>query len=62
MLPGDGILAMFDSASQAIRFAAEFQRELKNEVVWNASDEPITFRIGINLGEATPTSDRPLRP
>lgn len=54
---GDGILAMFDSASQAIRFAAEFQRELKNEVVWNASDEPITFRIGINLGEATPTSD-----
>ena len=54
---GDGILALFDSASQAIRFAAEFQRELKNEVVWNASDEPIIFRIGINLGEATPTSD-----
>lgn len=54
---GDGILALFDSASQAIRFAAEFQRELKNEVVWNEDDEPIAFRIGINLGETTPTAD-----
>ncbi len=54
---GDGILALFDSAAQAIRFAAEFQRELKNEVVWNDDDEPIAFRIGINLGETTPTAE-----
>ena len=56
-IAGDGILAIFDSASQAIRFAAQFQRELKNEVVWNDTDEPLTFRIGINLGETTFTDD-----
>ena len=56
-IAGDGIFALFDSAAQAIRFAAEFQRELKNEVVWNENDEPIAFRIGINLGETTPTAD-----
>ncbi len=56
-IAGDGIFALFDSAAQAIRFAAEFQRELKNEVVWNEDDEPIAFRIGINLGETTPTAD-----
>ena len=56
-IAGDGIFALFDSAARAIRFAAEFQRELKNEVVWNEDDEPIAFRIGINLGETTPTAD-----
>ncbi|MDH3196062.1 MAG: hypothetical protein OEL78_07105, partial [Hyphomicrobiales bacterium] len=39
-IAGDGIFALFDSAARAIRFAAEFQRELKNEVVWNEDDEP----------------------
>lgn len=56
-IAGDGIFALFDSAARAIRFAAEFQRELKNEVVWNEGDERIAFRIGINLGETTPTAD-----
>jgi TolB-like protein/Flp pilus assembly protein TadD len=56
-IAGDGIFALFDSAARAIRFAAEFQRELKNEVVWNEDDERIAFRIGINLGETTPTAD-----
>lgn len=56
-IAGDGIFALFDSAARAIRFAAEFQRELKNEVVWNENDDPIAFRIGINLGETTSTAD-----
>jgi adenylate cyclase len=56
-IAGDGILAVFDSAAQAIRFAAEFQRELKNEVIWNEGDEPIAFRIGINLGETVSTDE-----
>jgi adenylate cyclase len=48
---GDGILALFESAAQALQFAVTLQREFRNEAVWNAEDEPIAFRIGINLGE-----------
>jgi adenylate cyclase len=48
---GDGVLALFEDAPQALRFAVTIQRELRNEVVWNADDEPVAFRIGINLGE-----------
>jgi len=48
---GDGILAVFDSASRAINFAVTFQNELKNAAVWNTKDDPIAFRIGISLGE-----------
>jgi TolB-like protein/class 3 adenylate cyclase len=48
---GDGILALFESAAQALQFAVAIQREFRNESVWEADDEPIAFRIGINLGE-----------
>ena len=48
---GDGVLALFESAAQALQFAVAIQREFRNDAVWNADDEPITFRIGINLGE-----------
>jgi adenylate cyclase len=48
---GDGILALFESAAQALQFALTIQREFRNEAVWAADDEPIAFRIGINLGE-----------
>ena len=48
---GDGVLALFESASEALRFAVTIQRELRNDVVWNADDEPVAFRIGINVGE-----------
>jgi adenylate cyclase len=48
---GDGVLALFEDAPQALRFAVTIQRELRNDVVWNADDEPVAFRIGINLGE-----------
>jgi adenylate cyclase len=48
---GDGILALFPSAAQALQFAVAIQREFRNETVWAADDDPIAFRIGINLGE-----------
>ena len=48
---GDGVLALFDSAPEALRFAVTIQQELRNDVVWNVDDEPVVFRIGINLGE-----------
>ena len=48
---GDGVLALFESAAQALHFAIAIQREFRNETVWASDDEPIAFRIGINLGE-----------
>lgn len=48
---GDGVIALFESAPQALRFAFAIQQEFRNEAVWNADAEPIAFRIGINLGE-----------
>jgi TolB-like protein/class 3 adenylate cyclase/Flp pilus assembly protein TadD len=48
---GDGILALFESAAQALQFAVAIQHEFRNEAVWHGDDEPIAFRIGINVGE-----------
>ncbi len=50
-IAGDGILSIFDSASRGLKFAVEIQREFRNDAVWNPQDEPIAFRIGIDLGE-----------
>ena len=48
---GDGVLALFETAPQALKFAIAIQREIRNDAVWNADDDAIVFRIGINLGE-----------
>lgn len=48
---GDAVLALFESASQALQFALAIQREFRNDAVWNADGDPIAFRIGINLGD-----------
>jgi adenylate cyclase len=48
---GDGVLALFDSAPQALQFAIAIQREFRNQAVWHGQEGPIAFRIGINLGE-----------
>jgi len=47
---GDGILALFDSADRALRFAVQIQAEFRDQSVWGDGD-PIQFRIGLNLGE-----------
>jgi adenylate cyclase len=48
---GDGILALFETAPQALQFAIAIQREFRNEAVWHGQEGPLAFRIGINLGE-----------
>ena len=48
---GDGVLALFEDACEALKFAVEMQREFRNDGVWNADGDAIAFRIGINEGE-----------
>jgi adenylate cyclase len=47
---GDGILAVFDNADRALRFAIQIQSEFRDQSVWSDGD-PIQFRIALNLGE-----------
>src|ERR1700678_2061348 len=51
-IAGDGILALFNSADGALRFAIQIQTEFRDQSVWDDGD-PIQFRIGLNLGEVT---------
>ena len=51
-IAGDGILALFDSAEKALRFAIQIQTEFRDQSVWG-DGEPIQFRIGLNIGEVT---------
>jgi adenylate cyclase len=51
-ITGDGILALFDSAGQALRFAIQIQTEFREQSVWG-DGEPIQFRIGLTIGEVT---------
>jgi len=50
-IAGDGVLALFDNATDCLNFAIAMQQEFLNESVWNSGADPITFRIGINMGE-----------
>lgn len=47
---GDGVLALFDDATDAVMFAIEIQHEFQKDAVWNSQSDPIAFRIGINFG------------
>jgi len=47
---GDGILALFDDAEQALRFALQIRAEFRDQSVWGDGD-PIEFRFGLNVGE-----------
>jgi TolB-like protein/class 3 adenylate cyclase len=49
---GDGILAIFDSAEEALRFSLQVQGEFRDQAVWG-DGEPIQFRIGLNFGNIT---------
>ncbi|MGC2782708.1 MAG: adenylate/guanylate cyclase domain-containing protein [Roseiarcus sp.] len=51
-IAGDGILALFDDADEALRFAIHIQTEFRDQSVW-ADGEPIEFRIGLNIGDVT---------
>jgi adenylate cyclase len=48
---GDGVLALFLSAEQALHFAVEMQREVAKESAWSGGQDPIAYRIGISIGD-----------
>ncbi|HZU51159.1 MAG TPA: adenylate/guanylate cyclase domain-containing protein [Sphingomicrobium sp.] len=52
---GDGVLAEFASVVEAVRCALEIQREVASRN--HASEQPIAFRIGINIGDVIVESD-----
>jgi TolB-like protein len=48
---GDGFLAEFPSAVQAVRAAVQFQTSIKELTTIDAEDKRIAFRVGINVGD-----------
>ncbi|MEL6618321.1 MAG: adenylate/guanylate cyclase domain-containing protein [Pseudomonadota bacterium] len=50
-IAGDGVLALFGSVSNCVNFAVAMQQEFQQDAVWNSGSDPISFRIGINMGE-----------
>ncbi|MEQ1942395.1 tetratricopeptide repeat protein [Mesorhizobium sp. VNQ89] len=48
---GDGLVALFPSATLALDFAVEMQREMSHEAVWSGDQEPIAYRIGVTIGD-----------
>src|SRR6266480_5593009 len=48
---GDGFLAEFPSAVEAVRTAMEFQNRIHELTMADAEDRRIAFRVGINIGD-----------
>jgi class 3 adenylate cyclase len=48
---GDGFLAEFPSAVEAVRAAVQFQTRIKELTSADAEDRRIAFRVGINVGD-----------
>jgi class 3 adenylate cyclase len=48
---GDGFLAEFASAVEAVRAAEQFQRCIRKQTVTHPDAASIQFRVGINLGD-----------
>jgi TolB-like protein/class 3 adenylate cyclase len=48
---GDGFLAEFPSAVEAVRAAVQFQTRVHELAIGNAEDRRIAFRVGINIGD-----------
>ncbi|MCS3895154.1 TolB-like protein/class 3 adenylate cyclase/Flp pilus assembly protein TadD [Bradyrhizobium japonicum USDA 38] len=48
---GDGFLAEFPSAVEAVRAAIQFQTRVHELAVGHAEDRRILFRVGINIGD-----------
>ena len=53
-LAGDGVMAEFSSAIQAVRCAVQIQRELS---AGQSGADSLQFRIGINLGDVVIAGD-----
>ncbi len=48
---GDGFLAVFPSAVEAVRAAVQFQTHIKELTAADAEDMRIAFRVGINVDD-----------
>ena len=48
---GDGFLAEFPSAVEAVRAAVQFQTRIHELTIGEAEDRRIAFRVGINIGD-----------
>ncbi len=48
---GDGFLAEFPSAVEAVRAAMQFQTRIKELTIGEVEDRRITFRVGVNIGD-----------
>jgi adenylate cyclase len=48
---GDGFLAEFLSAVEAVRAAVQFQTRIKENANGDAEDRRVVFRVGINIGD-----------
>jgi TolB-like protein len=48
---GDGFLAEFPSAVEAVRAAVQFQSRINELAIGDADDRRIAFRVGINIGD-----------
>jgi TolB-like protein/class 3 adenylate cyclase/Tfp pilus assembly protein PilF len=48
---GDGFLAEFPSAVEAVRAAVQFQTRIKELAMAEVEDRRIVFRVGINIGD-----------
>ena len=48
---GDGFLAEFSSAVEAVRAAVQFQTRIKELTISEVEDRRIAFRVGINIGD-----------
>jgi TolB-like protein len=48
---GDGLLAEFRSAVEAVRAATQFQERVHDLTMGDAEDKRLAFRVGINIGD-----------
>ena len=48
---GDGLLAEFRSAVEAVRAATQFQERAHDLTIGDAEDKRLAFRVGINIGD-----------
>ena len=48
---GDGFLAEFASAVEAVRAAIQFQTRVKELTIGEVEDNRLAFRVGINIGD-----------
>jgi TolB-like protein/Tfp pilus assembly protein PilF len=51
MNTGDGFLAEFPSAVEAVRAAVQFQTRINELTISEAEDSRISFRVGVNIGD-----------